>query len=70
MRKLEGVVKEIVEELSYLQKREMRMRDTNGGCPRSAQKLMVESTNQRVKNFAILMLVTIVGLGAWQVGGR
>lgn len=30
MRKLEGVVKEIVDELGYLQKRESRMRDTNG----------------------------------------
>ena len=30
MRKLEAVVKEIMEELSYLQRREMRMRDTNG----------------------------------------
>ncbi len=31
MRKLEAVVKEIVDELRYLQRREMRMRDTNGG---------------------------------------
>ena len=30
MRKLEGVVKEIVEELNYLKRREARMRDTNG----------------------------------------
>ena len=30
MRKLEAVAKEIVDELGYLQKREMRMRDTNG----------------------------------------
>lgn len=30
MRKLEGVVKEIVDELAYLQRREARMRDTNG----------------------------------------
>ena len=30
MRKLEAVVKEIVDELGYLQRREMRMRDTNG----------------------------------------
>lgn len=30
MRKLEGVVKEIVEELNYLKRREVRMRDTNG----------------------------------------
>jgi predicted nuclease with TOPRIM domain len=30
MRKLEAVTKEIVDELGYLQRREMRMRDTNG----------------------------------------
>ena len=30
MRKLEGVVKEIVDELNYLKRREVRMRDTNG----------------------------------------
>jgi hypothetical protein len=30
MRKLEGVVKEIVDELNYLKRRESRMRDTNG----------------------------------------
>lgn len=30
MRKLEGVVKDIVDELGYLQRREIRMRDTNG----------------------------------------
>lgn len=37
MRKLEGVVKEIVDELAYLQKRESRMRDTNGMGPLSAR---------------------------------
>jgi hypothetical protein len=30
MRKLEGVVKEITDEMNYLQRREERMRDTNG----------------------------------------
>jgi len=30
MRKLEASVKEIVDEMGYLQRREMRMRDTNG----------------------------------------
>lgn len=30
MRKLEAVTREIVDELGYLQRREMRMRDTNG----------------------------------------
>ena len=30
MRKLEAVTKEIVDEMGYLQRREMRMSDTNG----------------------------------------
>lgn len=30
MRKLEAVVKEITDEMGYLQRREMKMRDTNG----------------------------------------
>jgi p24 family protein delta-1 len=30
MRKLEGVVKEIVDDMSYLKRREMRFSDTNG----------------------------------------
>lgn len=30
MRKLEAVTREIVDELGYLQRREMKMRDTNG----------------------------------------
>ncbi|WWC69629.1 endoplasmic reticulum vesicle protein 25 [Kwoniella pini CBS 10737] len=55
MRKLEAVVKEIVEEMGYLQRREMRMRDTN------------ESTNARVKNFSILITLGIIGLGIWQL---
>ncbi|GHJ84266.1 hypothetical protein NliqN6_0668 [Naganishia liquefaciens] len=55
MRKLEGVVKEIVDELGYLQKRESRMRDTN------------ESTNSRVQNFSLLTLFVLIGLGAWQI---
>ncbi|KAI9638554.1 endoplasmic reticulum vesicle protein 25 [Dioszegia hungarica] len=55
MRKLEAVVKEVVDELGYLQRREMRMRDTN------------ESTNTRVKNFSLLIMVGIVALGVWQL---
>lgn len=55
MRKLEAVVKEIVEELAYLQGREMRMRDTN------------ESTNARVKWFSIAIIAGIFALGAWQL---
>lgn len=55
MRKLEAVVKEIVDELAYLQSREMRMRDTN------------ESTNARVKWFSIGIIAGIFALGAWQL---
>ncbi|KAK1924708.1 putative endoplasmic reticulum vesicle protein 25 [Papiliotrema laurentii] len=55
MRKLEAVTKEIVDELGYLQRREMRMRDTN------------ESTNDRVKIFSILLMLGVIGLGAWQL---
>lgn len=55
MRKLEGVVKEIVEELNYLKRREARMRDTN------------ESTNERVYYFSLLTAATLVSLGIWQI---
>ncbi|GAA5930090.1 hypothetical protein JCM3775_004512 [Rhodotorula graminis] len=55
MRKLEGVVKEIVDELNYLKRREARMRDTN------------ESTNDRVTKFFYLTFSTLVLLGVWQV---
>nr|KIR83453.1 endoplasmic reticulum vesicle protein 25 [Cryptococcus tetragattii IND107] len=55
MRKLEAVTKEIVEEMGYLQRREMRMRDTN------------ESTNQRVKVFSVLIICGTIGLGVWQL---
>lgn len=36
MRKLEAVAKEIVDEMGYLQRREMRMRDTNGEYTRES----------------------------------
>ncbi|KAK9898535.1 hypothetical protein P389DRAFT_167056 [Cystobasidium minutum MCA 4210] len=55
MRKLEGVVKEIVDELNYLKRREARMRDTN------------ESTNERVYWFSLLTAATLVSLGIWQI---
>lgn len=32
LRKLETVVKEIVDEMNYLKAREARLRDTNGNC--------------------------------------
>jgi hypothetical protein len=44
MRKLEGVVKEIVDELNYLKRREARMRDTNGQqSPSSASQDITHS---------------------------
>ncbi|KAK0567412.1 vesicle coat component [Tilletia horrida] len=55
MRKLEGVAREVLDEMEYLKKREMKMRDTN------------ELTNQRVQNFAWLTLVALVALGVWQI---
>lgn len=68
MRKLENVVKEIQEEMQYLQNREMRMRDTNGEqlC-RVRLANMAESTNDRVKWFSIIITLGIVALGAWQL---
>ncbi|CEG74030.1 hypothetical protein RMATCC62417_09303 [Rhizopus microsporus] len=55
LRKLESVVREIVDEMNYLKAREARLRDTN------------ESTNDRVKWFSILSLFTLFGLGTWQI---
>lgn len=49
------MIKEITYELHYLKAREERMRNTN------------ESTNDRVKYFAILIVLVLVGLGAWQI---
>ena len=42
LRRFEDILKEIIRDLDYLRFREMMMRNTN------------ESTNHRVKNFAIL----------------
>lgn len=55
LRRIEELVAEIVNEMEYLRAREQRMRDTN------------ESTNERVKWFAIGTMGMLVGLGAWQV---
>ncbi|KAJ3868266.1 emp24/gp25L/p24 family/GOLD-domain-containing protein [Lentinula novae-zelandiae] len=55
MRKLEGIVKEIVDEMAYLKKRELRFTDTN------------MSTNNRVQNFAWFTILSLAGLGAWQI---
>ncbi|KAJ4473131.1 emp24/gp25L/p24 family/GOLD-domain-containing protein [Lentinula aciculospora] len=55
MRKLEGIVKEIVDEMGYLKKRELRFTDTN------------ISTNKRVQSFAWFTILSLAGLGAWQI---
>lgn len=55
MRKLEGMVEEIVDEMNYLKSREMRFQSTN------------QSTNVRVQNFALFSFCVLVGLGVWQI---
>jgi hypothetical protein len=55
LRRIEEVVAEIVGEMDYLRGREQKLRDTN------------ESTNERVKWFAIGTMSTLIALGAWQV---
>lgn len=55
LRRIEEVVAEVVTQMEYLRRREQKLRDTN------------ESTNERVKWFALTVMSTLVGLGAWQV---
>jgi len=55
MRKLEGLVKEVADEMNYLKKREERFTKTNF------------STNQRVQNFAWFTILSLAGLGVWQI---
>ena len=55
LRRIEEVVGEVVREMDYLREREQSLRDTN------------ESTNDRVKWFALGTMATLVALGAWQV---
>ncbi|KAL1948881.1 hypothetical protein VTO73DRAFT_10687 [Trametes versicolor] len=55
MRKLEGIVKEIVDEMDYLKSREERFQQTN------------MSTQGRVKNFAWFTILSLIGLGVWQI---
>lgn len=73
MRKLEGIVKEVVDELDYLKKREERFANTNRTSaslhirPIVHASLWPVSTNQRVQNFAWFTLLSLVGLGIWQI---
>lgn len=55
LRRIEEVVGEVVKEMDYLREREQKLRDTN------------ESTNDRVKWFALGTMATLTALGAWQV---
>lgn len=55
LKRIEGLTAEIVEQLQYLKTREERMRDTN------------ESTNSRVKWFSIIIILSLVGFGVWQI---
>jgi len=55
LRRIEENVNALVEELEYLKTREQKLRDTN------------ESTNERVKWFALGTMGMLVGLGAWQI---
>lgn len=55
LKRVEEITREITQELHYLKAREERMRDTN------------ESTNDRVKFFSIIIIIALVGLGAWQI---
>ncbi|CAR28058.1 hypothetical protein ZYGR_0N05470 [Zygosaccharomyces rouxii] len=55
LRRVEELADEIVDELSYLKNREERLRDTN------------ESTNDRVKNFSLLVIIVLVSMGLWQI---
>jgi hypothetical protein len=74
MRKLEGLVKEIVDEMGYLKKREERFADTNSAFSLAAVGLIeyyshtgAVSTQQRVQNFAWFTLASLTGLGVWQI---
>ncbi|KAI1320494.1 vesicle coat component [Mortierella claussenii] len=55
LRKLEDLVKDILDNMEHLQAREERMRNTN------------ESTNARVQWFSTMTLCVLVALGAWQI---
>lgn len=55
LRKVEELTDEIVGELEYLKAREERLRNTN------------ESTNRRVRDFSVCVILALVALGAWQL---
>jgi hypothetical protein len=72
MRKLEGIVKEVSDELGYLKSREERFSQTNGRRPSALPTMrltliFIESTLARVQKFAWFIIISFVGLGVWQI---
>ncbi|TID13521.1 hypothetical protein CANINC_004879 [Pichia inconspicua] len=55
LRKVNEMLDEVKNELEYLIQREQRLRNTN------------ESTNRRVRNFFILSLFMLIGVGVYQI---
>ncbi|RXW15209.1 hypothetical protein EST38_g10641 [Candolleomyces aberdarensis] len=55
MRKIEGQLKEIIDEMNYLKNREERFTQTN------------ISTNDRVQGFAWFTICALTALGVWQI---
>ncbi|KAK5117049.1 vesicle coat component [Meristemomyces frigidus] len=55
LRRLSESAKEVADEMDYLRTREIKLRDTN------------ESTNERVKWFAIGTMGMLILLGGWQI---
>ncbi|KAG0289352.1 vesicle coat component [Linnemannia gamsii] len=55
LRKLEDLVKEVIEDMEHLQRREEKMRNTN------------ESTNARVQWLSTMTMFVLIALGAWQI---
>lgn len=55
VRRTSELLQEVSNELSYLQAREERMRNTN------------ELTNSRIKWFSMMIILVLVGLGVWQI---
>jgi hypothetical protein len=55
LRKVDEMLDEVINELEYLIRREHRLRDTN------------ESTNRRVRNFFVIGMFMLIGVGVYQV---
>ena len=54
-KKIEEMIDEITNELNYLIAREERLRNTN------------ESTNRRVSNFSVSIIIVLIAVGLWQL---